>query len=99
MDYESYHLQLGFLYGINDDWALKVDIPYIYYGSGFLDSTVDSWHDTFSLPEGNRPDIPNNQFNIIYAQNRNGTPTIDIDINSSDGGSSLNKLAHAPRMA
>jgi hypothetical protein len=98
MDFESYHTRLGFLYGIDEDWALKVDVPYIYYGGGFLDSTVDSWHDTFSLPEGNRPDVPNNQFNIIYAQNRSGTPAIDININSSGGGLGDIQLAAARKL-
>jgi len=98
MDYESYHLRLGFLYGISDNWALKVDVPYIYYGSGFLDSTVDGWHDTFNLPEGNRPDFFNNQFNIIYAQDRSGTPVADININSSSGGLGDIQLAAARKL-
>ena len=98
MDFESYHLRLGFLYGINDNWAVKVDVPYIYYGGGFLDSAVENWHDIFNLPEGNRPDVPKNQFNIIYAQNRSGTPANDININSSGGGLGDIQLAVARKL-
>lgn len=82
MDFESYHLRFALLYGLNENWALKLDIPYIYYGSGFLDSTVDNWHDIFGLPEGNRPDVSNNQFNIFYG--RDGKTVIDLD--ESGGG-------------
>lgn len=82
MDFESYHLRFALLYGLNENWALKLDIPYIYYGGGFLDSTVDSWHDAFGLPEGDRPNVDNDQFRIFYG--RDGKPVIDLD--TSSGG-------------
>jgi len=94
MDFESYNLGIGLLYGINDDWALKIDIPFIYYGSGFLDSAVDSWHSAFNLPEGNRPDFPKNQFNISYA--KNGASVIDI--HDSNGGLGDIQLAVARKL-
>jgi hypothetical protein len=82
IDFESYHLRLGLLYGISENWALSIDIPYIYYGGGFLDSAVENWHDTFGLPQGGRPNVANDQFNIFYS--RNGMPVIDLD--TSSGG-------------
>jgi hypothetical protein len=82
MDYESYHLRLGLAYGFKKNWALGFDIPYLYYGGGFLDNTVESWHDTFGLPQGGRPNVDSDQFRIAYS--RNGAPVIDLD--SSSGG-------------
>lgn len=94
MDFESYNLGIGLIYGINDDWALKIDIPFIYYGSGFLDRTVDRWHDIFNLPQGNRPKVTSNQFNIFYA--KNGTSVIDI--HDSSGGLGDIQLAVARKL-
>jgi hypothetical protein len=76
MDFESYHLRFNFLYGLSENWALRIDAPFIYYSGGFLDSTVDNWHDIFGLPQSNRPKVINNQFRIFYS--RNGTPVIDL---------------------
>ena len=69
LDYESYNLRFSWLHSLNEDWALKVDIPLIYYGEGFLDNTIDSWHEFFHLPRANRPNVTDNQFNIFYEKN------------------------------
>jgi hypothetical protein len=84
MDYESYLLRFDFIYGLSEDWALKVDIPFIYYGGGFLDSAVDSWHDTFGLPQGNRPTVANDQFRILYR--RNGVNVINLSSPTTSPG-------------
>jgi len=76
IDFESYHLRFNFVYGLSENWALRIDVPVIHYGSGFLDSTVDNWHDIFGLPRGNRPRVIDDQFRIFYS--RNGVPVIDL---------------------
>ena len=82
IDFESYNLRLALLYGLNKDWALKIELPLIYYGEGFLDNTIDSWHDIFGLPRASRPLVADNQFQIFY--DRNGQTLVNLD--TSDSG-------------
>ena len=67
LDYEAYRYNLSYQYGLNDKWNLKLDIPVVYQGGGFLDSAIDSWHAFFGLPRANRPFVENNQYDIQYA--------------------------------
>ncbi len=66
LDYESYRFNLSYQYGLNENWNLKFDLPIIHLGGGFLDSSIDHWHDFFGLPGANRPFITDNQYNINY---------------------------------
>ena len=69
MDFESYNLRFTWLHGLNKNWALKVDIPLIYYGGGFLDNSIDNWHEFFHFPRADRPNVTNDQFQILYELN------------------------------
>ena len=84
IDFESYNLRLTWLYALNEEWALKIDIPLIHYGGGFLDNTIDSWHDFFHLPRASRPQVKDNQFQIFYE--RNGQPLINISTSNGSLG-------------
>ncbi|MDH3342116.1 MAG: DUF3187 family protein [Gammaproteobacteria bacterium] len=84
IDFESYNLRLAWLYALNQEWALKIDIPYIHYGGGFLDNTIDGWHDFFHLPRANRPLVKDNQFEIFYE--RNGQPLINLNTSNKHSG-------------
>lgn len=66
---------------ISDRIAWQLQLPYRYTGGGNLDSFIDSWHDTFSLPEGARPILPRDQTNIVYA--RAGVRQLDKRSSSS----------------
>lgn len=81
LDFESYNLRFSWLYGLNENWALKIDIPLIYYGEGFLDNTIDSWHEFFHLPRADRPNVTDNQFQIFY--DRNSQTLINLDTANS----------------
>lgn len=82
MDYESYNLRLGLLYGLGNNWAIKVDIPFIQYSKGFLDSAIVNWHDFFGLPQADRPKVEDNQYRITYTRNNIAI----IDLSTPDGG-------------
>ncbi len=69
VDFESYQLSLGGVYSLNDKWALKLDVPFIYRGSGVFDHAIDEWHELLGLPEGDRPLVAEDQFNIFYDAN------------------------------
>ncbi len=76
LDFESHVLTTTFSYSPAENWALKIDIPLIYRGSGLLDHTIDRWHTFFGLPRARRAEIDDGQFSIIHT--RNGLTDIDI---------------------
>jgi hypothetical protein len=84
LDFESYNLRYSLLHGLNDNWAIKIDIPIIHYGRGFLDNTIDNWHDFFGLPRANRPYVADDQYRIKYV--KNGQTQIDFNTPHSDLG-------------
>ena len=67
VDYEAYVFTLGGIYGLNEDWALKLDAPFIYRSGGVFDHAIDEWHKFFNLPRGDRPDVEDNQFSTFYS--------------------------------
>ena len=63
-------------------FAWQLQLPYRYTGGGNLDSFIDSWHDTFGLPDGARSALPRDQIGIAYTR----AGTREVDINSSASG-------------
>lgn len=61
---------------ITDRLGWHVQLPYRYTGGGSLDSFIDSWHDTFNLPEGARTILRTDQINIQYG--RAGTRRLNV---------------------
>ncbi len=82
VDFEAYNLTLRGIYGLNERWALKLDLPFIYRTGGVFDHAIDEWHKLFSLPRADRPAVADDQFRIFYA-NAGGTST---DLRSSQSG-------------
>lgn len=66
LDYEAYRFNLAYQYGINDNWNLKLDIPLIHQSGGVFDSAISHWHEFWGLPQGNRPQVEHNQYDIQY---------------------------------
>jgi hypothetical protein len=48
-------------------WSAYLTIPYINYGKGAFDSTIESFHDTFGFSQQGRDLVARNQFQIVYA--------------------------------
>jgi hypothetical protein len=46
-------------------WGLYATLSGAYYGGGFLDGTVESFHDSFGLGSFGRPAVARNQVNVI----------------------------------
>lgn len=67
VDYEAYVFTLGGIYGLNEDWALKLDAPFIYRSGGVFDHAIDEWHKFFNLPRSGRPDVEDDQFSTFYS--------------------------------
>lgn len=83
VDFESYNLTLGGIYGLSDEWALKLDIPFIYRGGGVFDHAIDEWHKFFSLPRASRPVVADDQFRLFYANSGSASVTA---LNTSESG-------------
>ena len=66
LDYEAYRFNLAYQYGINDNWNLKLDVPLIHQSGGIFDSAIDRWHEFWGLPQGNRPFVEHDQYDIQY---------------------------------
>ena len=94
IDYESYHLTLGGTYGLNDNWAIKLDLPFMYRSGGTFDHAIDEWHKFFGLPRGIRPSVPEDQFSVVYT--RNGTT--QLDMTASQSGLTDSQLAIGRRL-
>lgn len=81
-DAETREFRLTIGRAVSDRWAVQLQLPYRYTGPGNLDSFIDSWHDFFGLPEGERPNMPRDQFRLAYE--RDGAVLFDYT-DSRDG--------------
>jgi hypothetical protein len=82
VDFEAYNLNLETTYALNERWAIKLDIPYIYRSGGIIDHAIDEWHKLFGLPRADRPAVADDQFSIFYA----GNGITNTDLSSSQTG-------------
>jgi hypothetical protein len=101
-------LRAGLHYGWQ--WAgleLGVEVPLLFAGGGLLDAGIESWHDTFGLPNGGREQLPRDDYRYVYE--RDGQTVFDIDTGDStvgdirvsaarcgDGGGCLRALLQLP---
>lgn len=82
LDGEAARLGFRLRYGVAQDWEVGLALPYYIVGGGFLDSTIETWHRWFSLPNANRNLRPHNQFDYHYE--RDGETLLDAH-NSANG--------------
>lgn len=66
LDGESYRWTVAARYGIGGRFEAGIEIPYILYGGGFLDSFIIDWHNAFSLPQVGRDVAPKNRLGFVY---------------------------------
>ncbi len=83
IDAENYRYELGFGYR-QDQWLGQVNIPFVANSGGELDGLIDSWHEFFGLPEGDRDKFPKDEFNIEYL--RDGIEQLSQDNDTSGLG-------------
>ncbi len=65
LDGESYYLTLALRYGKSDKLALGVDIPFVGHAGGFLDATIENWHDLWGISNSKR-EGPRNELEFRY---------------------------------
>lgn len=67
--------------GVGERLTVQLQVPYRTTGAGTLDNFIDDWHGWFGLVEGDRPQLPVDQYRISYG--RNGVPQLELRSPSS----------------
>ena len=70
VDAETREARLTLQTPLSDRFSFQLQLPYRYTGAGNLDGFIDSWHDTFGLPDGARSELPSDAINISYTRDR-----------------------------
>ncbi len=60
-----YDFQLTYTHEL---WHFNLNASLISNQGGFLDQTIEGWHDFFGLPQGGREQAENNQIHLLYQQ-------------------------------
>ena len=84
IDGEIYQADLYLDYGLNEDWNLRVDIPFIAYSGGSLDQAIEDYHELLGFRRGERPNFPRDQLQFLYS--RDGLLELNLTENQSGVG-------------
>lgn len=68
---------------MNEYWSAYLTVPYIHYGEGVLDNTVEWFHDTFGFSQQGRDLVARNRFQIVY--DVGGSTLAQLDRNTEGG--------------
>ncbi|HET7204291.1 MAG TPA: DUF3187 family protein [Steroidobacteraceae bacterium] len=73
LDGEVFETRVIVDHSLGARFALHGELAYRSLSEGSLDGAIDQWHDFFSLPDGSRPRLPEEQLLLEY-RNGAGTP-------------------------
>jgi hypothetical protein len=93
IDVENYRYELGLRYR-QDKWLARLDLPLVKNSGGFLDSTIENWHDFFGLPQNGRDQYPRDLINLDY--NRDGNNVYSRDSSTSGLGDIALAIGYQP---
>ena len=64
-------LRVGMIgrYGLGKNFEVGMEVPWLHFNGGFLDSFIQNFHHAFGFPNGGRTTVPNNQFAFHVVQN------------------------------
>lgn len=66
LDLESANFDLTFHYKFAEHWTAYAIVSAVSYNGGFLDSSIESFHDTFGFSDFGRPALTKNDVRLIY---------------------------------
>ncbi|MGM0563138.1 MAG: DUF3187 family protein [Pseudomonadota bacterium] len=66
LDGESSRVLLALDYGLSQRWDMRLELPWVSHGAGNLDGFVDDFHGAFGFPEGQRPNVSDDQYRVFY---------------------------------
>lgn len=69
LDGETLRTVLDARVGIARRLEIGIEVPFLSHGRGFLDGTIDSFHDRIHLPDGGRTGFAHNEFRAGYVGN------------------------------
>jgi hypothetical protein len=79
VDGESDVLTLTYENSLIDSWRYRITLPVIHDSGGILDPAINTWHQLFDLPQGQRRQYPENK--LVYSYTGRGN--VDIDMNQT----------------
>jgi len=77
LDGESYRWTLAARRGFGGRFEAGLEVPYVLYGGGFLDSFIIGWHNFFGLPQGGRDSAPKNK--LLFSYVKDGVQKLKMD--------------------
>lgn len=77
MDGETHRVNLILDRGLSERWSLRLVLPWIEHGPGFMDRPIDRFHEIFGMPEGERSSQPRDR--LLFAFRREGAQPLYID--------------------
>src|SRR5262245_47755560 len=83
LDIETALFDVTFHYKLSPNWTAYGIVSAITYQGGFLDSTIESFHDTFGFSSFGRPAVERNQATLVY--DLKGAHTVFLE-KPTDGG-------------
>jgi hypothetical protein len=66
LDLEQATLDVTFHYKLSQHWTAYLIASAVHYQGGFLDSTIEGFHNTFGFDDFGRPAAKKNDVNVIY---------------------------------
>jgi len=75
LDMEITELNFRYKRIIKDAVEFDVDLPVLIIGGGFMDGFLETYHDTFGLPDYGRSERPKNEF--LYVVRKDGELIVD----------------------
>jgi hypothetical protein len=77
LDGETHRSTVVIRRGLGHGYEWGIELPYLSHSGGFLDETIDSWHDFFGFPDGGREQAPRDR--LLYLYRRQGVDLLRID--------------------
>ena len=66
MDMEQGLFDVTVHYKIAEDWTTYGTFGWVSFSGGFMDSTIEKFHDTFGFSSFGRPAVARNDMNLVY---------------------------------
>ena len=66
LDGETYRQELTLRRGFRERWEYILNLTAIRHHEGHFDAFIETWHDVFGLPQGERDITPRNRLAIVY---------------------------------
>jgi hypothetical protein len=64
-------LDLGVRYGVEEHWTGYINLPLLYYSSGFLDSATEGFHESFGFSASGRDLVARDQYQVLIRHGAN----------------------------